>query len=84
MHVHQSFNVLGTKKNAFVDANDDFGLSEIAKQFIAGQLYHAPRNDDSSSTRWENPTSGSFLATRRRSIISWAGSTDRLLSGCQR
>ncbi|MGI8482693.1 MAG: glutamine synthetase family protein, partial [Thermomicrobiales bacterium] len=28
-------------KNAFVDETDPYGLSEVAKQFIAGQLKHA-------------------------------------------
>ncbi|HET8522057.1 MAG TPA: type I glutamate--ammonia ligase [Thermomicrobiales bacterium] len=41
MHVHQSFRSLETNKNAFVDESDPYGLSKIAKQFIAGQLYHA-------------------------------------------
>ena len=41
MHVHQSFRSLETGKNAFVDEDDAYGLSTIAKQFIAGQLHHA-------------------------------------------
>ncbi len=41
MHVHQSFAPLEGKGNAFVDTADPYGLSKIAKQFIAGQLYHA-------------------------------------------
>jgi glutamine synthetase len=40
MHVHQSF-FDKSGKNAFVDHSDEYGLSEIAKQFIAGQLAHA-------------------------------------------
>jgi glutamine synthetase len=40
MHVHQSlFNAAGS--NAFADANDEYGLSLLARQFIAGQLEHA-------------------------------------------
>ncbi|OGO10804.1 MAG: type I glutamate--ammonia ligase [Chloroflexi bacterium RBG_16_47_49] len=40
MHVHQSlFDNQG--KNLFADPNDDFHLSPIAYQFIAGQLAHA-------------------------------------------
>lgn len=39
LHVHQS---LGRgAANAF-SGNDDYGLSDVAKQFIAGQLHHAP------------------------------------------
>ena len=41
MHVHQSLFDVNTGKNAFVDHNDEYGLSDIAKHFIAGQLAHA-------------------------------------------
>ena len=41
MHVHQSFSNVGDGKNAFVDANGEYGLSQVALQFIAGQLHHA-------------------------------------------
>jgi glutamine synthetase len=41
MHVHQSLFHRGTDDNAFVNPNDEYGLSDIAKQFIAGQLAHA-------------------------------------------
>jgi glutamine synthetase len=41
MHVHQSFASIEEGSNAFVDTSDAYGLSKIAKQFIAGQLYHA-------------------------------------------
>jgi glutamine synthetase len=41
MHVHQSLAYLATGKNAFSDPGDPHGLSQIAKQFIAGQLAHA-------------------------------------------
>ena len=40
MHVHQSLSRLQDGANAFA-GNDDYGLSEVAKQFIAGQLHHA-------------------------------------------
>ncbi|MBV8196171.1 MAG: type I glutamate--ammonia ligase [Candidatus Dormibacteraeota bacterium] len=39
MHVHQSL-MTRDRANAF-SGNDDYGLSEVAKQFIAGQLHHA-------------------------------------------
>ncbi len=39
MHVHQSLNKDG--KNAFYDKKDEYNLSNIAKQFIAGQLKYA-------------------------------------------
>ncbi|MCA9859063.1 MAG: glutamine synthetase [Thermomicrobiales bacterium] len=41
MHVHQSLTSIATGKNAFVDTSDPYGLSALAKQFIAGQLTHA-------------------------------------------
>ena len=41
MHCHQSLFNAGTSENAFYDADDEYGLSELAKQFIAGQLAHA-------------------------------------------
>ena len=40
MHTHQSF-FDAKGKNAFSDPSDEYGLSQIAKQFIAGQLAHA-------------------------------------------
>ena len=39
MHVHQSL-IDADRGNAF-SGNDDYGLSEAAKHFIAGQLHHA-------------------------------------------
>ncbi len=41
MHVHQSFYRLDDGSNAFVDENDPYSLSDVARRFIAGQLYHA-------------------------------------------
>jgi glutamine synthetase len=41
MHVHQSFMDGETGANVFADPEDEFGLSTLAKQFIAGQLHHA-------------------------------------------
>lgn len=40
MHVHQSLFDINAKKNAFYDAEDRYNLSEIAYNFIAGQLKH--------------------------------------------
>ena len=39
MHVHQSLFEGG--ENAFVDPGDSYGLSKLARHFIAGQLAHA-------------------------------------------
>jgi len=41
MHVHQSLFHAGTDENAFGDRNDEYGLSDVARHFIAGQLAHA-------------------------------------------
>jgi glutamine synthetase len=41
MHVHQSLEYKATGANAFSDPGDQYGLSQIAKHFIAGQLAHA-------------------------------------------
>ena len=41
MHTHQSLSFLESGENAFVDTDDPYGLSKIAKHFIAGQLKHA-------------------------------------------
>ncbi len=40
MHVHQSLFTLDGN-TAFADLKDEYGLSDIAKHFIAGQLHHA-------------------------------------------
>jgi len=41
MHTHQSLVRLSDGKNAFFDPGDEYGLSEVARYFIAGQLHHA-------------------------------------------
>ncbi len=41
MHTHQSLASLETGENVFVDTDDPYGLSKVAKHFIAGQLKHA-------------------------------------------
>jgi glutamine synthetase len=41
MHTHMSLADLGTGRNLFADANDEYGLSEVAKRFAAGLLAHA-------------------------------------------
>lgn len=40
MHTHQSLFHKESNENAFVDPEDRYGLSEIAKYFVGGQLYH--------------------------------------------
>ena len=41
MHTHQSLWDIKKGKNAFSDPKDDYGLSETARQYIAGTLEHA-------------------------------------------
>jgi glutamine synthetase len=41
MHVHQSLVRLDTGENAFADGQDEYGLSRLAREFVAGQLAHA-------------------------------------------
>ena len=40
LHIHQQLIKLDTGKNAFVDEQADYGLSDIGRYFIAGQLAH--------------------------------------------
>ena len=53
MHTHQSLFKDG--KNAFYDPDSEFGLSELAMQYIAGTLEHAP-----AFTAITNPTVNSY------------------------
>lgn len=41
MHTHQTLHHPETDENLFVDVNHEYGLSEIARHFLAGQLCHA-------------------------------------------
>ena len=41
MHTHQSLADIESGQNLFHDAQDEYGLSSLAKHFIAGQLHHA-------------------------------------------
>lgn len=41
MHVHQSLWHAGTNETAMYNADNEYGLSDVALQFIAGQLTHA-------------------------------------------
>jgi glutamine synthetase len=41
MHTHQSLCDVATGENVFADGVDEFGLSPLARHFIAGQLAHA-------------------------------------------
>lgn len=41
MHTHQSLHDVATGENVFAYSGDEYGLSETAKHFLAGQLAHA-------------------------------------------
>lgn len=41
MHIHQSLRDRRTQRNAFAEADDEYGLTNLAKHFVAGQLAHA-------------------------------------------
>lgn len=41
MHTHQSLHDCVTQENVFVDTTHEYGLSETAQHFLAGQLMHA-------------------------------------------
>lgn len=41
MHTHQSLHALDSDVNVFADPMDEYGLSETARYFLAGQLAHA-------------------------------------------
>jgi glutamine synthetase len=41
MHTHQTLHDAQTGKNLFVDTNHEYGMSELARYFLAGQLCHA-------------------------------------------
>ena len=74
MHVHQS--LWDTKKgsNAFRDPKDPYGLSETARQYIAGTLSHA-RGMIAILAPLVNTTSGWSPATRHRSTSAGRAST---------
>lgn len=41
LHTHQSLHRLADGSNAFTSSEDEYGLSELARMFLAGQLQHA-------------------------------------------
>jgi glutamine synthetase len=41
MHTHQSLHDFTSDENVFADSSHEYGLSETARYFLAGQLYHA-------------------------------------------
>jgi glutamine synthetase len=41
MHTHQSLHNTETGKNVFANTENEYGLSEVGRYFLAGQLHHA-------------------------------------------
>ncbi len=41
MHTHQSLHDIETGRNVFTDSENEYGLSETGRYFLAGQLHHA-------------------------------------------
>ena len=66
MHVHQS--LFKGNRNAFYNPKDKYHLSDIAKQYIAGLIRHAPESRP-SRTSGSTPTRGWCPAMRRPSTF---------------
>jgi len=69
MHVHQS--LFKGEKNAFFDKKDKHHLSDIAKQFIAGELKHA-REICSLTAQWVNSYKRLVSGYEAPVYVSWA------------
>lgn len=69
MHVHQSF--FKGDKNAFYDKDDRHHLSEVALQFIAGQLKHS-REISALTAQWVNSYKRLVAGYEAPVYASWA------------
>lgn len=69
MHVHQS--LFRGQRNAFFDPQDKHNLSEIARQFIAGELKHA-REICALTAQWVNSYKRLVAGYEAPVYISWA------------
>lgn len=69
MHTHQS--LFKRKRNAFFDKSDKYNLSEIAKEFIAGQLKYA-REICAITAQWVNSYKRLVPGYEAPVYISWA------------
>jgi len=69
MHVHQS--LFKGEKNAFFDKNDQYYLSKIAKQYVAGLLKHAPEITAIVS-QWVNSYKRLVSGYEAPVYLSWA------------
>jgi glutamine synthetase len=69
MHTHIS--LWEGEQNAFVDANDEYGLSEVARHFIAGLLRHA-REITAVTNQWVNSYKRLIGGYEAPVHVSWA------------
>ena len=69
MHTHIS--LWEGERNAFVDENDEYGLSEVARQFIAGLLHHA-REITAVTNQWVNSYKRLIGGYEAPVHVSWA------------
>jgi glutamine synthetase len=69
MHTHMS--LWQGEKNAFSDPSDPYGLSPVAKQFMAGLLRHA-REITAITNQWVNSYKRLVLGYEAPIHISWA------------
>lgn len=69
MHVHQS--LFQGKSNAFYDARDRYHLSDIAKQYIAGLMRHAPEIA-AVTNQWVNSYKRLVPGYEAPVYVSWA------------
>ena len=75
MHVHQSF-FDAQGNNAFSDPKDEYGLSQLARYFIAGQLAHA-RGMSAVLAPLVNSYKRLVPGYEAPVYVSWAGRTAR-------
>ena len=69
MHTH--FSLFADGKNAFYDPDADRGLSEVARQFIAGMLVHA-REITAITNQWVNSYKRLVAGYEAPVTVSWA------------
>ena len=69
MHTHIS--LWEGERNAFVDENDEYGLSEVARRFIAGLLHHA-REITAVTNQWVNSYKRLIGGYEAPVHVSWA------------
>ncbi|MCP4579515.1 MAG: glutamine synthetase [Deltaproteobacteria bacterium] len=69
MHVHQSLFL--KDKNAFYDSSDEFNLSTVARQYIAGLMRHAPEIT-AVCNQWVNSYKRLVPGYEAPVYVSWA------------